>query len=302
MYIRNWSLNSLRFISKSSKISIRRKAEDSIQKTLEKLQEYDTPLTHEAIRSDSSRVDWRPVNDEPKPGFAVPTRFRISLNQRVSEKDMSITYSRDVSSTNTYTDFCGLRFPTLETTRNRNYWKDSGLNRILPRIFPITLPTHRKVDPLMREYIYFIHTLDPARFRIERIGERYGFKSSTVSKIIKEFSLLHYINKNKLCKIEDKRIDLSEQRLQIKEAAYRDNVGYIQRSNEQEDSELEYKGDKDTVDWLYRQSVIAESMSAFPYPSTRKPMPKRVDVDLTVKNDKNVKVINWIDPTDKVVI
>ncbi|UKK01461.2 hypothetical protein MACK_002275 [Theileria orientalis] len=287
MYARNWSLNGLRFISKSSRIAFKRKPEDSTQKTLEKLQEYDTPLTHEAIRSDSPVLDWRPVNDEPKPGFVVPTRFRISLNQRVSGKDMSITYSRDVSSTNTYTDFCGLRFPTLETTRNRNYWK---------------VTTMWKVDPLMREYIYFLHTLDPARFRIERIGERYGFKSSTVSKIIKEFSLLHYINKNKLCKIEDKRIDLSEQRLQIKEAAYRDNVGYIQRSNEQEDSELEYKGDKDTVDWLYRQSVIAESMSAFPYPSTRKPMPKRVDVDLTVKNDKNVKVINWIDPTDKVII
>nr|PVC54173.1 hypothetical protein MACL_00003264 [Theileria orientalis] len=281
MYTRNWSLKSLRFISKSSKTPFKRKTEDSTQKTLEKLQEYDTPLTHEAIRSDSSKLDWRPSNDEPKPGFVVPTRFRISLNQRVSGKDMSITYSRDVSSTNTYTDFCGLRFPTLETTRNRNYWK---------------VTTTRKVDPLMREYIYFIHTLDPGRFRVERIGERYGYDSRVIVTNTSDSKA------PQLCKIEDKRIDLGEQRLQIKEAAYRDNVGYIQRSNEQEDSELEYKGDKDTVDWLYRQSVIAESMSAFPYPSTRKPMPKRVDVDLTVKNDKNVKVINWIDPTDKVII
>eukprot|EP00375_Theileria_parva_P000521 XP_763191.1 hypothetical protein [Theileria parva strain Muguga] len=154
----------------------------------------------------------------------------------------------------------------------------------------------------MREYIYFLHTLDPGRFRIERIAERYGFRGVTVSKIIKEFSLLYYIKRNKLCNIEDKRIDLAEQRLQIKEASYRDNVGYIHTSNEQEDHELEYKGDKDTVDWLYRQSVIAESMSSFPYPSTRKPFPKRVEVDLTVKNEKHVKVINWIDPTDKVII
>lgn len=30
-------------------------------------------------------------------------------------------------------------------------------------------------------------------------------------------------------------------------------------------------------------------------------MPKRVDVDLTVKHTKHVKIVNWIDPTDKVV-
>lgn len=33
----------------------------------------------------------------------------------------------------------------------------------------------------------------------------------------------------------------------------------------------------------------------------RDALPKRVDVDLTVRNTRKMKIINWIDPTDKVV-
>ncbi|EKX72508.1 conserved hypothetical protein [Theileria equi strain WA] len=163
------------------------------------------------------------------------------------------------------------------------------------------LPTHKKIDPAMREYMHFLHNLDPARFTIRRIGERYGFKDSTVVKVVKEFSLIKFIKYNRLCKLEDKRISLAESVLQAKEASYSATKGYIHVGNEVEDEEHDFKGDKDSVDWVYRQSIQVESLSAFPLASTRDPMPKRVDVDMTVSNTKNVKVINWIDPTDKVV-
>jgi hypothetical protein len=54
------------------------------------------------------------------------------------------------------------------------------------------------------------------------------------------------------------------------------------------------------TDWVRLQNIQVEMMSAFPLPAKRNPMPKRVDVDLVVANDKQFKVINWIDPHDKV--
>uniref|UniRef100_A0A3B0MUE0 Uncharacterized protein n=1 Tax=Theileria annulata TaxID=5874 RepID=A0A3B0MUE0_THEAN len=225
MYNKNHLLRICRAFAVSSRKPSKAKKPDSTEEILEQLQQYDTQLTSTVVSSDSDTSDWKPSKNEPKPGFVIPTKFRIGLNQKISQQDIitscitngfcrNIKYSRDTDWNYTYTDFSGLRYPTLDTSRNRNYWKESR-------------------------------------------------------PIIKEFSLLHYIKRNKLCNVEDKRIDLPEQRLQIKEASYRDNVGYIHTSNEQEDHELEYKGDKDTADWVYRQSVIAESMNSFPYPSTR---------------------------------
>ncbi|CDR95592.1 hypothetical protein, conserved [Babesia bigemina] len=277
---------------------------------------YDPPIPPSFIPCDATSYQrgWKPVQGDPVPGYEVPTRFRIGMRQHTSaDKKNAVTYSRDTEFGQTYTDFSGLRFPTLDTAENTNYWKDTGLNRLLPRIFPIKLPMKRKIDPLMREYMFFLHNLDPGRFTIPRIAERYGFKESTVREVVREFSLLNFILYNKLCDPRDKRITLEEARLQLKEQAYRDNIGkllrqihntqpgYVHVSDEADEEENEFQGFGSTADWVYRQSVQVEGLSAFPLPSTRDPMPKRVDVDLTVKHTKNVKVINWIDPSDKVV-
>nr|BAN65683.1 hypothetical protein [Babesia bovis] len=265
---------------------------------------YDPPIPPSSVPCDanSNHHGWKPTSDETVPGFEVPTRFRIGLHQHTSsDRKMSLFYSRDTNFNYTYTDYSGLRFPTLDTSENKDYWKDTGLNRLLPRVFPVKLPTHRKIDPLMREYIFFLHNLDPRRFTGRRISERYGFKESTILKVIKEFSLLNFILHNRLCNPHDRRITLEEARLQLKEQAFRDNLGYIHVSDEVDQEEHSFKGFEDTADWIYRQSVQVEGLSAFPLPSTRDPMPKRVDVDLTVKHSKHLKVINWIDPSDKVV-
>ena len=54
------------------------------------------------------------------------------------------------------------------------------------------------------------------------------------------------------------------------------------------------------TDWVRLQNIEVEMMSAFPLPAKRNPMPKRVDVDMVVGNSDEFKVINWIDPHDKV--
>lgn len=266
--------------------------------------EYDPPIVPSSVPCDSASYNhgWKSVKGEATPGYEVPTRFRIALRQyTAADKKTGITYSRDTSSANTYTDYSGLRFPTLDTSENTNYWKDTGLNRLLPRVFPIKLPMKRKIDPLMREYIFFLSSLDPSRFTVRRISERYGFKEATIREVIREFSLLNFILYNRLCDPKDRRITLEEARMQLKEQAYRDHIGYLHVSDEADDEECDFQGNESTADWVYRQSIQVEGLSAFPLPSTRDPMPKRVDVDLTVKNTKHVKVINWIDPTDKVV-
>lgn len=96
--------------------------------------------------------------------------------------------------------------------------------------------------------------------------------------------------------------------MRTKQNVYADRIGgslcYLGLSHTGDDKDLEdtgFKGFKSTFDWMYLQQVQVEAMTAYPLPSTRSPVPKRVDVDLTVANNKNVKVINWIDPTDKVI-
>ncbi|KAK1443073.1 hypothetical protein BgAZ_305910 [Babesia gibsoni] len=266
--------------------------------------EYDPPVAPSSVPCDATSYNhgWKPIQGEPLPGYEVPTRFRIGLGQHASaDKKTAFTYSRDTSTATTYTDYSGFRFPTMDTSENTNYWKDTGLNKLLPRVFPIKLPMKRKIDPLMREYIFFLHSLDPARFTVRRISERYGFKESTITEVIREFGLLNFILYNRLCDPKDRRITLEEARMQLKEQAYKDHIGYLHVSDEADEEEHEFQGNESTADWVYRQSIQVEGLSAFPLPSTRDPMPKRVDVDLTVKNSKHVKVINWIDPTDKVV-
>ncbi|CDI79117.1 Chromosome II, complete genome, related [Eimeria acervulina] len=65
--------------------------------------------------------------------------------------------------------------------------------------------------------------------------------------------------------------------------------------------ENKFEGWKSTFDWVMRQHIEVEGLSAFPLPAKRDPVPKRVDVDVTVHNTPNLKVISWIDPNEKVV-
>lgn len=41
-------------------------------------------------------------------------------------------------------------------------------------------------------------------------------------------------------------------------------------------------------------------MSAYPMGQKRDPMPKKVDVDLVVDQTPQCKIMNWVDPYDKV--
>ncbi|KAK2197465.1 hypothetical protein BdWA1_000465 [Babesia duncani] len=67
-------------------------------------------------------------------GYRVPTRFRIGLPNRLGPRDSqrrgpnpdracNVEYSRSTESQMSFTDYCGLRFPTLDTSRNSKYWK-----------------------------------------------------------------------------------------------------------------------------------------------------------------------------------
>merc|ERR1712217_972117 len=88
-----------------------------------------------------------------------------------------------------YSDFAGLRFPTLETAENVDYHKDRGLDRLVERSYPIKVPAYRRLDPYLREYIYFLHNLDPARFTIMRIAQRYRMRTKTVRMVLKEWGV-----------------------------------------------------------------------------------------------------------------
>ncbi|SJK85943.1 conserved Plasmodium protein, unknown function [Babesia microti strain RI] len=239
-------------------------------------------------------------------GHIVPYRFRIGLNQQMPSKSsdsgtLTKEYSRNVDSNYTYTDFCGFRFPTLETIENKRYWKDIGLNRFSQRIFPIKLYPHYKLDPLVKEYIYFLHSLDPGRFTISRLAERFSLKARTIEWIVRQESLAFFLRVSKLSDFNDLRITLKEYRMRTKQNVYADRIGLSHTGDDKDLEDTGFKGFKSTFDWMYLQQVQVEAMTAYPLPSTRSPVPKRVDVDLTVANNKNVKVINWIDPTDKVI-
>lgn len=203
-----------------------------------------------------------------------------------------------------YTDFVGSRFPTLETGRNYRYYQDRGLDRLVPRVFPIKVPPWRRLAPSLREYIHFLHTLDPARFTLRKIGERYGLKERTVKKVVREFGTAHYLRRVGLVSNKaEKQITREQAVLDRKEREYAKAVGYDQLGDEDLDSESdeEFHGAAETSDWIRQQTIEVEMMSAFPMMAKRDPFPKRVDVDLTVRNTDKVKVISWIDPTDKVI-
>ncbi|SBT75317.1 conserved Plasmodium protein, unknown function [Plasmodium ovale] len=220
-----------------------------------------------------------------------------------NEVDVKEEYSRDVSSTLSYTDFCGFRNPTLETFQNYRYWQDSGFKKFLNRIFPIKIPEHRKVDPLLREYIYFLHSLDPLRFTFKKLSERYFFSENCIRSIYKEESVKRFLEENQLCNDKTKRISKKEAILKIKELIYSKKIGYqdIGDYENVKNEEDEFQGYKNTFDQINRQVIQVESISSFPLPDRRDPVPKRVDVDIPVFNSANVKIMNWINPNDRVI-
>eukprot|EP00916_Digyalum_oweni_P026496 GHVL01043535.1.p1 GENE.GHVL01043535.1~~GHVL01043535.1.p1 ORF type:complete len:411 (-),score=30.57 GHVL01043535.1:250-1482(-) len=274
----------------------------------------------------------------------VPYKFRVT--EHVQNHDQHFPLSRDTSTSKEYVDFIGNRYPVLETAENFRYWKDKGLDRLIPRVFPMHLPTERRIDPFLREFIHFLHKSDPARFTKRRIGERYGLKESTVEKIVYQFEKkmwlreqvsvaprykfflknlktsvkltsfkgVPYVLKPYVKHLMKARFgnDLMTQKpreekvLDQKEYFFSKKCGYDQLGDDALDSEEDadpeaFKGYRSTSDWVHKQYIQVESMTAYPLMELKNPVPKRVDVDVTVKQDDTCRIMNWIDPRDKIV-
>lgn len=252
----------------------------------------------------SFKLDWR-----GSPGHRVPYRFRMKPPpQKVEKKEGEAkrSFIQQENDEAVYSDYAGLRFPTLETAENYDYFKDRGLDRIVERAYPIKVPGHRRLDPYLREYIHFLHRLDPVRFTVERIAERYRLRKGTVAKVVQEWGTNLYLTRSGLTRLRKKQQTKESVILNAKEQHYAKWVGWDQlgdQDDDQSDDETlgDFKGWRSTSDWIRKQAVEVEMMSAFPMSEKRDPMPKRVDVDMVVDNNKNHKIINWIDPTDKVV-
>ncbi|ANQ06041.1 Uncharacterized protein PCOAH_00003130 [Plasmodium coatneyi] len=271
-----------------------------------------------------------PVSDNP--AYTVPYRYRVVIptrrkkvkgisdmnEQKRGEKskggasqnepndpaeNIKEEYSRDVSNQLSYSDFVGFRNPTLETLDNYRYWQDSGFKKFLHRTFPIKLPEHKTLNPLFREYIYFLHSLDPFRFSVKKLSERYFLSQKCIESIYKEESVKRFLRENQLCDEKTKRISKKEAVSKIKELIYAKKLGYkdIGDFENVKNEEDQFQGHKNTFDVINRQVIQVESISAFPLPDRRDPVPKRVDVDIPVGNSANVKIMNWVNPNDKVV-
>eukprot|EP00931_Biecheleriopsis_adriatica_P024444 TRINITY_DN15230_c0_g1_i1.p1 TRINITY_DN15230_c0_g1~~TRINITY_DN15230_c0_g1_i1.p1 ORF type:complete len:340 (+),score=63.89 TRINITY_DN15230_c0_g1_i1:49-1020(+) len=241
---------------------------------------------------------------------SVPYRFRLQEPEggKGKGKGKGDQTSSDVSkqAQKSYSDYSGLRFPTLETAENYDYHKDRGLTRLIERAFPIKVPGYRRLDPYLREYIFFLHNLDPARFTVSRIAQRYRMREKTVAKVVQEWGANRYLTRTGLTRLSEKQTTKEEVVLAKKEQQYAKWVGWDQLGDEDDlesDDEAlgEFKGWRSTSDWVRRQTVEVEMMSAFPMMEKRDPMPKRVDVDMVVESKQHHKIINWIDPSDKVV-
>lgn len=261
------------------------------------------------------RSDWRSIQ-----GHSVPARFRLQdppppqpKRKDAEESDPDPQAERaakqarkaelDEYKLKPYTDYSGLRFPTLETAESYHYHQDKGLDKLVERSYPIQVPPHRRLDPYLREYIHFLHRLDPARFSISRIAERYRLRTKTVEKIVQEWSANSWMTRSGLTTLNTKQATKESVVLDKKEAMYAKWVGYDQLGDEEDpqtdDEEIgEFKGWRPTSDWVRKQTIEVEMMSAFPMMEKRSPMPKKVDVDMTLHESRSHKVINWIDPTD----
>ncbi|EER11608.1 conserved hypothetical protein [Perkinsus marinus ATCC 50983] len=248
------------------------------------------------------KTTWKPGGDPEDPSSSVPHKFRINYDFTDSTLGSQLWEDSAALGDMPYTYFVGNRFPTLSTAENYRYWKDRGIDRLMPRVFPIKLPEWRKLDPRFREYLFFLHSLDPARFTISRIAERYGLRERDVRVAIKRYGAGYYLCRTGLTKLKDKQEDRTEKIELAKEQNFAKHVGYdvVGHQGHDPESDDEFEGWRSLKDWVRQQSVEVESMSAFPMPAKRDPLPKRVDIDMVVHNDSECQIINWIDPHDKV--
>merc|ERR1711865_442321 len=124
--------------------------------------------------------------------------------------------------------------------------------------------------------------------------------------VVREWSSNTYLLRSGLVdKLRNKQTTKDAEILKKKEEMYGRWVGWDQLGDqddpESDDESIgDFKGWRSTNDWARRQAVEVEMMSAFPMMEKRDPMPKRVDVDMTVGHSRGHKIINWIDPSDKV--
>ncbi|CDJ43423.1 hypothetical protein, conserved [Eimeria tenella] len=209
----------------------------------------------------------------PSVGYTVPYTFRVEDTVTPEEKRALRLHplSRPASPFLSYSDFSGNRLPTLDTAENMRYWKDAGLDRLLPRVFPLQLQQSRRLQPLLRELIFALHQMDPRRFNIHALAARYSLKESTVRRVIKEFSLSEFLRKHRLAKESTRRLSRAEAVLKMKEIVFSQKLGYEEMGTEEIDSQEEnkFEGWKSTFDWVMRQHIEVETMSAFPLPAKR---------------------------------
>lgn len=249
----------------------------------------------------------------------VPYKFRVQLPE---DRD---PMTRDTGKL-TNTDNSGLRFPTLSSDENYRYWNASGYSRFKPRTFPFKVPPHRLINPWLKEFIYFLNNIDPHRFTFSRLGERFGLKEDSVQKLVKNFDTKLWLRDNELVDLPfttESRGDLDWEyrraargelsvrqiskniRVQdTKEVMYARHHGWQEIGNEWEMTEQEpeeFKGKSTTADYLRKQAIEIEGMSAFPFGQFRDPVVKRTDVELPVITGKDIKISNWVDPSDKIV-
>lgn len=226
----------------------------------------------------------------------VPYKFKLD------KRDQNSVDLKDVTSHLDYSHFSGNRFPSLYTAENFKMLKDKGLERLNPKAFPLRIDAERRLHPQFRYYIFFLNALDPVRFHPARIAVRYSLREATVRSIIKHVGTKYFLSDSELTSQQLKQSTKELRVADFKERSYAKSVGYSIIGDEMPgggSDELSGSQRKAT-DWVRLQNIQVEMMSAFPLPAKRNPMPKRVDVDLVVANDKQFKVINWIDPHDKV--
>ena len=261
-------------------------------------------VNEQAIDSHMNRFDntnqwsssWRHGDD----GYQVPYKFKLDTRPEADELDLK--NPANVMSHLPYTEFSGNRFPTLYTAENYKMLKDKGLERLTPKAFPLRIDAERRLHPHFRHYIWFLHALDPVRFSTARIAARYSMRESTVKSVIKHIGTKNILLESSLTSPKFKQSTKELRVADFKERSYAKSVGYSLIGDELPGggSDELYGSQRKATDWVRLQNNEVEMMSAFPRPAKRNPMPKRVDVDLVVGNSAEFKVINWIDPHDKV--
>jgi hypothetical protein len=239
---------------------------------------------------------WKPGDD----GYQVPYKFK--LDTRPEADDLDLKNVDTVTAHRPYTDYTGNRFPSLYTAENFKMLKDKGLERLSPKAFPLRIDAERRLHPQFRHYIFFLNALDPVRFHPARIAVRYSLREATVRSIIKHIGTKYFLSESELTSQQHKQSTKELRVADFKERSYAKSVGYSIMGDELPGggSDELYGSQRKTTDWVRLQNIEVEMMSAFPLPAKRNPMPKRVDVDMVVANDNEFKVINWIDPHDKV--